>query len=88
MLFGEVWNDASKQVAYETPRTYLSGREMDSATNYPFRAIVIDFIMGHIDGSMAFRKLAALKENYPKTAFYSAMNLLGSHDTERIHKFF
>ncbi|MBO6304986.1 MAG: 4-alpha-glucanotransferase [Selenomonadaceae bacterium] len=87
-VIGEVWNDASKQVAYETPRTYLSGREMDGATNYPFRAVVMDFIMGHIDGAAAFRKLAALKENYPKFALYSAMNILGSHDTERIGKIF
>lgn len=87
-VIGEVWNDASKQVAYETPRTYLSGREMDSATNYPLRTIMIDFIMGHIDGVMAYRKLAGLKENYPATALYSAMNILGSHDTERVNKIF
>ncbi len=87
-VIGEVWNDASKQVAYETPRTYLSGREMDSATNYPFRAVVVDFIMGHIDGVMTYRKLAALKENYPVSALYAAMNILGSHDTERVNKLF
>ncbi|MBR3723110.1 MAG: 4-alpha-glucanotransferase [Selenomonadaceae bacterium] len=87
-VIGEVWDDASNKVAYDTPRTYLSGREMDGATGYPFRANVIDFIMNHIDGKTLFQKLSSYHENYPKQAQYLAMNLLGSHDTERIGKVF
>ena len=83
VLIGEVWEDASNKIAYGTQRQYLSGYEIDSAMNYPFRAHVIDFITGKIDGATCMRRLESLRENYPKENFYAMMNLIGSHDVMR-----
>ena len=84
VLIGEVWEDASNKVSYGTSREYLCGHEIDSAMNYPFRQIVLDFLLGGCDGRMAMRRLESLRENYPKQNFYAMMNLLGSHDVQRI----
>lgn len=84
VLIGEVWEDASNKVSYGVQREYLCGGELDSAMNYPFREQVISFLLGHIDGNLAMRRLESLRENYPKENFYAMMNLLGSHDRMRI----
>ncbi len=84
VLIGEVWEDASNKVSYGVSREYLCGHELDSAMNYPFRKAVIDFLMGRTDAANTNRALYSLYENYPKENFYAMMNLLGSHDVERI----
>ena len=84
VLIGEVWEDASNKNAYGMNRHYLCGYEIDSAMNYPFRKIVLDFLLGHTDGGQVSRFINSLKENYPAQNFYAMMNLLGSHDRERI----
>ncbi|EYE87773.1 alpha-amylase [Fervidicella metallireducens AeB] len=84
VIIGEIWEDASNKVSYNVKRRYLLGNELDSVMNYPFREGVIDFFTGKIDSFMFRRKMMSLYENYPKESFYSNMNLLGSHDTERI----
>lgn len=83
IVIGEVWEDASNKVAYSEQRTYLSDGEIDSAMNYPFRAYVIDFLIGNIDGQTCMRRLESLRENYPQENFYAMMNLIGSHDVMR-----
>lgn len=84
LMLGEVWEDASNKSAYGVSREYLCGQELDSAMNYPFRSVVLDFLLGHADGAQVSRRLRSLQENYPKENFYAMMNLLGSHDRERI----
>ncbi len=84
VLIGEVWEDASNKVSYDQLRQYLWGDELDSVMNYPFRSILIDYILGHIDGDDAEKKLMSLYENYPQEIFYSNINLIGTHDVERI----
>lgn len=84
VLIGEVWEDASNKVSYGSLREYLWGDELDSIMNYPFRTIVIDFALGHISGQKAMHKFMNQFENYPKEIFYSNINLLGTHDVERI----
>lgn len=84
VLIGEVWEDASNKVSYGERREYLLGEELDSTMNYPFRENLIFYIMGEMDAYELHRKLMNLYENYPKEAFYSAMNLVGTHDSERI----
>lgn len=84
VLIGEVWEDASNKISYGSPREYLCGQEMDSAMNYPFRRIVLDFALGHADAHETHRKIMSLAENYPKQNFYAMMNLIGSHDVERV----
>lgn len=84
VLIGEVWEDASHKVAYGEQRAYFSGHELDGAMNYPFRTAVLDFLLGHIEAPVMARRLESLRENYPRHNFYAMMNLLGSHDVERV----
>ena len=84
VMLGEVWEDASNKSAYGVSREYLCGQELDSAMNYPFRQAVLDFLLGHADAGQVSVRLRSLQENYPKHNFYAMMNLLGSHDRERI----
>ena len=84
ILLGEVWEDASNKVSYDQQREYFLGEELDSVMNYPFRKILIDFILNHKDAEATHLALMSLYENYPKEYFYSTMNLLGSHDVSRI----
>ena len=84
VLIGEVWEDASNKVSYSVQREYLCGHEIDSAMNYPFRQYVLDFLLQRTDASACARCLLSLQENYPAQNFYAMMNLLGSHDVERL----
>lgn len=84
VMLGEVWEDASNKNAYGVSREYLCGQELDSAMNYPFRQAVLDFLLGYADAGQVSTRLRSLQENYPKHNFYAMMNLLGSHDRERI----
>lgn len=84
VLIGEVWEDASNKISYGYRRKYVFGEELDSITNYPFRSMVIEFLLGNISADKFIKRFMSLKENYPEESFYGAMNLLGNHDTERI----
>ncbi|WP_279146472.1 alpha-amylase family glycosyl hydrolase [Clostridium tyrobutyricum] len=84
ILIGEVWEDASNKISYSNRRKYVFGRELDSITNYPFRNAVIGFLNGNVDSKMFERMIISLYENYPKEIFYSNLNIIGTHDTERI----
>lgn len=84
VIIGEVWEDASHKVSYGKMRNYLLGRELDGVMNYPLRDSLIKFFTGMIDGRELNRVLLSLYENYPLESLYSLMNVLGTHDTERI----
>lgn len=83
VLIGEVWEDASNKISYGQQRKYLLGEELDSVTNYPLRSILFDFALGKINAYELHEKLMNLYENYPVEIFFSAMNILGSHDVAR-----
>ena len=84
VLIGEVWEDASNKESYGKLRKYLQGDELDSVMNYPFRGIVLDFILGAIGAPAVQRRFMSLAENYPRQNFYAMMNLIGSHDVARV----
>lgn len=84
VLIGEVWEDASNKVSYSKRREYFFGQELDSVTNYPLRNAIISFVKGEKDAKYISKIIMSLYENYPREAFFSTMNLLGNHDTERI----
>lgn len=84
VIIGEVWEDASNKVSYGVKRRYFLGKELDSVTNYPLKNALISFLKGDITSNRFSRIILSLKENYPKENFYSLMNILGNHDTERI----
>ncbi|MGF7184018.1 4-alpha-glucanotransferase [Desulfitispora alkaliphila] len=84
VIIGEVWEDASNKSSYGSRREYFHGDELDSVMNYPFRHSLINFALGHWNAEETNQQLMSLYENYPKHNFYAAMNILGSHDVERI----
>ncbi|SKA75605.1 4-alpha-glucanotransferase [Caloramator quimbayensis] len=84
VIIGEVWEDASNKESYGKKREYLLGHELDSVMNYPFRNMVIDYILYKKSAKDFKRRILSLYENYPKESFFSLLNLLGSHDVIRI----
>ncbi len=82
-VIGEVWERASDKIAYGNRRRYLSGRQLDSVMNYPFRSAVLSLL--HDRNTAKFvRILTDLYASYPRFVSDSLMNLLGTHDTARI----
>ena len=84
ILIGEVWEDASNKISYNERRKYLLGNQLNGVTGYVFKNIILDFLTYKISSSDAYNKFMTIKENYPKYAFKSNLNLLGTHDTPRI----
>lgn len=82
-IIGEVWEDATNKFAYGNRRRYLTGKQLDSVMNYPWRTAVINFVK---DGSgEAFEKsIMSIAENYPPQVLDCLMNSLSTHDTPRI----
>ena len=84
VVIGEVWEDATTKVAYGELRQYFQGKELDATMNYPWRTTLLSFILGDSTAEECVQALTQLHENYPPDNFYGALNLLGSHDRERL----
>lgn len=84
VIIGEVWEDASNKSAYGERREYFMGKELDSVMNYPMRNALIDAVLGRISAKELDDRLMSLKENYPRPAYYSLLNMVSSHDVERV----
>lgn len=83
VIIGEVWEDASNKIAYGVRREYFQGGELDSVMNYPLKNGIINFVLS--GNAIRLREIIAmLIDNYPKSVLDSLMNILGTHDTERI----
>ncbi|MBE6620970.1 MAG: DUF3459 domain-containing protein [Ruminococcaceae bacterium] len=83
LIIGEVWENAAYKMAYGRRRRYLLGGQLDSVMNYPLRNGLIAFLR---DGNAEalYRVLTELYCTYPRPVCHSLMNVLGTHDTERI----
>lgn len=84
LLLGEVWEDATTKESYNKKRTYALGSGLDSVMNYPLRTAVIDFLKNIISAAEFAAFLTEQQQNYPKEMYYCLMNLLSSHDVERM----
>ncbi len=84
LLLGEVWEDASNKVSYGVQRQYLLGEELDGTMHYPFRTGTLDFLLGRRSAGELAELLDTIRENYPPSALYGALNLIGTHDTPRV----
>ncbi|MFN8632049.1 MAG: glycoside hydrolase family 13 protein [Chloroflexota bacterium] len=75
----------------------VRGDRFDTTMNYRLRDAVLGFLApgafdskgfpdsGNVIPASAFlNRLASIREDYPDAAYYSAMNLLDSHDTARL----
>jgi glycosidase/predicted alpha/beta superfamily hydrolase len=89
--FWRAWRGAVKQhhadaltiaeTQFEASKFFL-GDEFDSTMNYVFRNAVQDYANG-ADARVAYRSIELMRELYPPQTFYSAMNLLSTHDSAR-----
>jgi len=52
--------------------------------NSPLRNAITDGILQNIDAEEFSKRLMSLKENYPPQAFNSCLNMMSSHDVERV----
>ena len=83
IVLGEVWENAADKQAYGIRRRYLQGKQLDSVMNYPLRNGILAFVL-HGDGQMLYDILTEIYSSYPRQVCDALMNLLGTHDTERI----
>ena len=91
LIIGELWQKDS------TLLRFLRGDRADTTMNYRLRDAVIGLLTPEGFDSKGFAdsgrillpsefasRLASIREDYPDAAYYSLMNLLDSHDTERL----
>ncbi|MDO5446016.1 MAG: glycogen synthase GlgA [Eubacteriales bacterium] len=83
-IIGEVWEDCVSKEGPEGPRDYALGNSLDSVMNYPFRFALIDYIMRRRNAWSFAEFLTSQQMNYPRPLYYSLMNLISSHDVDRI----
>lgn len=83
LIIGEVWENAAEKVAYGTRRRYFRGKQLDSVMNYPAKNAIIDYVKRG-DCGLLYNTVTELYSCYPRSVCDCLMNLLGTHDTERI----
>ena len=83
LILGEVWEDASNKIAYGKLRRYFWGNQLDGVMNYPVGNRIADYLLTG-NARPLFATLKRLYSHYPKISSDANMNLLGTHDTERI----
>lgn len=83
VIIGEVWEDATNKISYNTRRRYLLGDQLDSVMNYPFANAIIDFAVSG-DAKDLLETVMTICENYPKQTLDILMNHIGTHDTKRV----
>lgn len=83
VIIGEVWENAADKIAYGSRRRYLRGGQLDSVMNYPFRNALLEFLKNK-NGVFLADTLTEIYSSYPKCVCDCLMNIVGTHDTERI----
>lgn len=82
-LIGEVWEDASNKYSYDVLKEYFNGKQLDSVTNYPLRNAIIEYLKKK-DCRSLNQLMNKIMETYPHDTVNCLMNIIGTHDTERI----
>ena len=83
ILYGEVWEDASNKISYGIRKHYYLGEELDGVMNYPVRTGIIDYLRNRQCAKLNYA-LTDIINNAPTRVRNLQMNLLGTHDTDRI----
>ncbi|MBQ3081902.1 MAG: glycoside hydrolase family 13 protein [Clostridia bacterium] len=82
-IVGEVWEDASDKMAYGERKKYFQGAQLDSVMNYPLRSAIVEYVL-HGSAKFLADTVDTLYRHYPLHKTSYMMNILGTHDTERI----
>lgn len=69
---------------WTTAKEWLEGDIADGTMNYPLREIIVDFAQGKESAATTGERLRQLYLETPARSRQAMLNLLGSHDTERI----
>ena len=83
VIIGEVWENAADKVAYGKRRRYFLGKQLDSVMNYPVKNAILGFCL-FADAEMLYDTLTEIYSSYPRCVCHKLMNLIGTHDTERV----
>lgn len=75
IIIGEIWTDSSR---------YLLGDMYDSVMNYRYRNALLSYLRDGVPAGEVMNQLELIREQYPEEAFEAMLNLVDSHDTERI----
>ncbi len=83
VIIGEVWENAADKVAYSKLRRYFQGGQLDSVMNYPIKDAIVSYMK---TGKAAdiYNCVCDIYSSYPLFVSNCLMNILGTHDTERI----
>ncbi len=82
-LIGEVWEDASNKIAYDRRCPYFRGGQLDSVMNYPLKNAILHYLL-YGNSTEFFDTTTVLYAHYPRMVSEALMNIIGTHDTERI----
>ena len=83
LVYGEVWEDASNKCAYSQRRHYFAGGQLNAVMNYPLKNALVEYLTSG-DADFLFETMHILYTHYPKAASDLSMNILSTHDTERV----
>ena len=83
VILGEVWENAADKISYGRRRRYLLGDQLDGVMNYPLRGGTVAFVRDG-DARALAAVLRGLWASYPTPVCHTLMNILSTHDTERI----
>ncbi len=83
MIIGEVWENAADKISYGKRRKYFLGSQLDSVMNYPIKNAIINFVMSG-NARAFYNEVTDIYSSYPPFVSNTLMNILGTHDTERI----
>ena len=83
VVIGEVWENAADKIAYGKRRRYFRGRQLHGVMNYPVRRGLLSFVREG-NATELCRVLREIWGSYPPAVSHSLMNLLSTHDTERV----
>ncbi len=82
-VIGEVWENAATKTSYGARRRYFQGGELDSVMNYPLRNAVLALLTEN-NTEAFYNTLTELYSSYPPCVLHCLMNIISTHDTQRI----
>ncbi len=83
LIIGEVWENAADKCAYGLRRSYFLGKQLDGVMNYPIKNGIVDYVCS-ANAVKLYDAVCDIYSSYPMASALSLMNILGTHDTERI----
>ncbi len=83
IVIGEVWENASDKCSYGKRRSYFRGKQLDGVMNYPVKNGIVEFVK-YGNANCLYDTVCDIYSSYPHRNAISLMNILGTHDTERI----